>query len=148
MENATKALLIAGGVLIAIIIISIGLYLYSMFSNQSKEYNDIISATELEKFNSKFNVYIGRNDIKAQEIVSIVNFAKEYNGQVEIYVEIDGKSERILFSGNPEEEVVLSQETFIKNNKDSYFSCKGNSKNPLYNEEGKIIKLTFKKEKK
>lgn len=148
MENATKALLIAGVVLIAIIIISIGLYLYSMFSNQSKEYNDIISATELEKFNSKFNVFIGRTDIRAQEIVSVANLAKEYNDQVKIFVEMEGKTKEILFSGNPAEEVLLNQETFIKNNKDSYFSCKGSSENPEYNEEGKIVKLTFKKETK
>ena len=54
MENATKALLIAGGVLIAIIMLSVGVALYSIYSNQAKEYDQIVSDTEIQKFNSKF----------------------------------------------------------------------------------------------
>lgn len=137
MENATKAILIAGGVLIALIIISIGIYLYTLYSSQSEEYSQIISATELQKFNSKFDVYVGRNDITAQEIVSVVNLSKEYDNQVQIYL----KNSKIEFTTSN------TQEDFIKNNKDKKFSCMLNSSttnpNPKYDEYGKIIKLTF-----
>lgn len=134
MENATKALLIAGGVLIAILIILAGVYLYSLFSEQSKLYKETISATELEKFNSKFDVYLGRENITAQEIVSIVNYAKEYGNQIEIYIE----NKKIEFTAT-------SQEEFLKSNLNVLFSCVDSNTNPKYDSNGRIIKLTFKK---
>lgn len=137
MENATKALLIAGTVLIAIIMVATAVYLYSLFSNQTKEYDATISAVELEKFNSKFDVYIGRDDIKAQEIVSVVNLAKEYDYQIQIYL---GGS-KLEFSSS------YTQETFIKENQDELFSCTLNTSNsnpnPAYDANGKITKLRF-----
>lgn len=134
MENATKALLIAGGILISMLIILAGLYLYSLFSEQSELYKETISTTELEKFNSKFDVYLGRENITAQEIVSIVNFAKEYGEQIEIYI------------GNKKVEfTTTTQEDFLKSNLNILFSCVSSNTNPKYDNNGKIIKLTFKK---
>ena len=137
MENATKALLIAGGVLIAIIMVSIAVHLHSMYSSQAEEYNETITAVELEKFNSKFFVYLGRNDIKVQEIVSVVNLAKEYDYQIKIYV-----SGTILnFDAS------YTQEDFIKDKQDKLFSCtfnaSGGNSNPTYDANGKITKLRF-----
>ncbi|MGN1310249.1 MAG: hypothetical protein ACI4VP_00810 [Clostridia bacterium] len=132
MENATKALLIAGGVLIAIIILTIGVTLYSMYSNQSKEYNQIITTTEIQKFNSKFDAYVGRTDITAQEVVSVVNLAKEYNDIVTI------KLEGSILKFN-----TITPEQFIKQNLDETFSCQ----NPEYDSEtGKITRDKIYKE--
>ena len=132
MENATKALLIAGTVLIAIIMISIAVYLYSMYSNQSKEYNTLISSIEIEKFNSKFEVFVGRNDITPQEIVSAVNLSREYNNQIKIFL----GSLEISYT---------SAEEFMKNNINDSFSCTWSVTNPEYDENGKITKITFTK---
>ncbi len=125
MENASKALLIAGVALIAILILSIAIYLFTLYSNQAKEYNDIISGTELQKFNSKFDVYIGRDDITAQEIASVFNLAKEYQGSVEIQI-------NKTFSGTEE---------FVKEFFNSTFSC---TDSVYDNNTGKIVKLVFK----
>lgn len=133
MENATKALLIAGAVLIAIIMISIAVYLYSLYSGQADQYSAIISDTELQKFNSKFDVYLGRENITAQEIVSVVNLAKEYNNQVQIYLE----GTRLQFTSS-------TPEDFIKTNQNNLFSCTWSTSNPTYDTNGKIIKLMFK----
>ena len=131
MENASKALLIAGGVLIAILILSVGVYLYTAFSNQSKEYSQIIQDTELQKFNSKFDVYVGRTDITAQEIVSIVNLAQEYNNLVN--VEVYNKS-NIL-------QTYINSEMFVKTFLDNKFECL----ETVYNSTtGKIVKIIFK----
>lgn len=135
MENATRALLIAGGVLIAILILSVGVYLYVLYSNQTQQYNEVISLTELQKFNRKFEVYIGRKDIRAQEIVSIVNLAKENSGQVQIYLGIN----KIEFTATNR------PEDFIKDNEDEVFSCTFSENNPLYDTSGKVTKLTFMK---
>lgn len=128
MENASKALLIAGGVFIAIVILSTAIYLYTSFSNQTKEYDSIMSATELQKFNSKFDVYIGRNNITAQEMSTIINLAKEYNNSVEIIIQ--GQASTIL---------TLTPENFIKKFLNSTFSCS----NVEYSQTGKIEKLIF-----
>jgi len=133
MENATKALLIAGTVLIAIIMVSIAVYLHSLYSDQVDQYSETISATELQKFNSKFDVYLGRENITAQEIVSVVNLAKEYNNQIQIYL---GTTRLEFTSSTPED--------FIKTNQNNLFSCTWSTSNPTYDINGKIIKLTFK----
>lgn len=136
MENASKALLIAGGVLIAIIILSIALFLYSLYANRAKEYSQIMSTTELQKFNSKFETYVGRNDITAQEIVSVVNLAKEYNGQVKIYLGIT----QLVFSTEK------TPEDFIKENQDKMFAFRqstASQPNPEYDSNGRIKKIIF-----
>lgn len=137
MENASKALLIAGTVLIAIIMVSIAVYLFALYSSQTKEYNATISAIELQKFNSKFDVYIGRSDITAQEIVTVVNLSKEYGNQIQIYL---GNSTIEFTASN-------TQEDFIKNNQDKQFKCTLNTSelnpNPTYDANGKITKLKF-----
>lgn len=133
MENATKALLIAGGVLIAIIILAIGVGLYKIYSNQAKEYNQIISNTEIQKFNSKFIIYVGRENITPQEIVTVVNLAKEYNNEVTINIK-DGYNEKIEIS---------SPEDFIRDYLDKQFICE--AKNCKYDETGKIKEITFEK---
>ena len=137
MENATKALLMAAGVLITIIVLTIGMSLYSFFSNNAREFKQTLSDAEISKFNSKFEPYIGRTDIKAQEVVSVVNLANELNNQIEIIVKIGDIIEDI---SNPEE--------FLKDNVDKIFECKfkdATSKypNPIYDASGKMVKLTF-----
>ena len=131
MENATKALLIAGGVLITILILSAGVYLYTAFSNQSKEYSAIISETELQKFNSKFDIYVARQDVSAQEVATIVNLSREYNGQVNI---------EIYNSGNVRQ-VYTTPENFVMKFLNSSFSCIDVQYD---NNTAKITKLTFK----
>lgn len=58
MENATKALLIAAAVLVAILIISLGLVVYNMAS-EAMEGADL-SAAEVEAFNDQFDKYNGQ----------------------------------------------------------------------------------------
>lgn len=69
MENASQALLIAGGVLIAILVISLGVYIFGTASSISEEYDRTMSATEISKFNAKFegyekNPYYAENDVQ------------------------------------------------------------------------------------
>lgn len=134
MENASKALLIAGTVLIAIIMISTAVYLYTAYSKQVKEYDATISATELQKFNSKFDVYVGRDDITPQEIVSVVNLAKEYGNQVQIYIGF----RKLEFTES------YTQEDFIKSTQDKTFKCTlAYPYEPKYDANGKITRLSF-----
>ena len=60
MENATKALLIAAAVLVAILIISLGIGIFNMASEQVYNAGDL-SEYQIQQFNEKFTKYEGEN---------------------------------------------------------------------------------------
>ena len=57
MENASKALLIAGAIILAIVLISLGMYVFGIGSNAVK--NGGIDEAEVLAFNEKFYKYEG-----------------------------------------------------------------------------------------
>ena len=59
MENATKALLIAAAILIAILIISLGIVVYNMAAETVQNVN--MSEQEIKAFNDQFTRYEGEN---------------------------------------------------------------------------------------
>ena len=61
MENASKALLIAGGVLITMIVASLGVYLYSVYHEHSEIMLAAMSEKDVTEFNSKFWAFEGRD---------------------------------------------------------------------------------------
>lgn len=58
MENASKALIIAGAVLITILIIGLGMYIYNQAANSIDSIN--LSAEQIRMYNSKFLQYEGK----------------------------------------------------------------------------------------
>ena len=54
MENASKALIIAGEILIGVIILSILAYLFSSASGLSQSYSEAEQKKVLDAFNNKF----------------------------------------------------------------------------------------------
>ena len=78
MENASKALLIAGGVLIAMIITSFGVYLYGVYRGHSENMIAKMTEKEVTEFNAKFTVFEDR-ELTANEVVSIMNLCRENN---------------------------------------------------------------------
>ena len=82
MENASKALIIAGAILLSILIIAIGMYIYS--SAQAQVNNSItnMSTSEIEGFNSTFTTYEGvqtGSQVKAllQRLIANANTYKD-----------------------------------------------------------------------
>lgn len=75
MENATKALLIAGGVLISIIIISVLVVTFQKYGNVLKTYDATVNQEEITKFNTNFTKYLGQ-DLTIHEAITITNFAE------------------------------------------------------------------------
>ena len=74
MENATKALLMAGGVLIAIIILSVLVITLHHTGNVSKGYDQTVQTEEITTFNSNFTKYLGQN-FTIHQAITITNFA-------------------------------------------------------------------------
>lgn len=92
MENASKALIMAGGILVGVIIITIGVYVFATFGATSEEIQTEIEQRALAEFNTNFTKYLGNNKCTIHDIVSLANFAKKYNQDLD-YSEADSKNQ-------------------------------------------------------
>ena len=75
MENATKALLMGGAILIAILLISIGVLLFQSTDDIRGEANTSMSTAAVGAFNTKFTPYIGKGKSAEQTkaLISLIN---------------------------------------------------------------------------
>lgn len=77
MENASKALIIAGAVLIGILIISMGVLLATTLQKTARTHYTSMSTNEIQKFNSEitknFIIENGETYITAQGIITLKN---------------------------------------------------------------------------
>ena len=79
MENASNALLIAGGILIGVLVLSIGVYLYTMFGTSGASISDQLNERQIDEFNAQFYKYENLDTIKIHDIISVANLAKQNN---------------------------------------------------------------------
>ena len=90
MENAVKALLIAGGVFLSLIIISAGVILYTNLDKNTEYYSKEPEIVNLNTINARFEKYRGRTDLTSQDIITIYSFIEEFNKKntkpISIYV--------------------------------------------------------------
>lgn len=80
MENASKALLIAAGVLVGVLLLSLMVTLFVSASSLSKTYDENKNAEAIQQFNANFTKYLGQN-LTIHQVVTICNFA-EKNGVI------------------------------------------------------------------
>ena len=90
MENASKALLIAASVLIAILLIAFGMKIFITSSKPVDNVEGAMNSTEIATFNSKFLSYAGTSksaaQVKALANVIIANNSTNDNHKVKIKV--------------------------------------------------------------
>ena len=84
MENASKALLMAAGVLIGLMIISLGVYLFANFGGTSSQIHDNIENNQIAQFNSQFTSYVGKENVTIHDVVSIAKLATQNNQYYEL----------------------------------------------------------------
>lgn len=128
MENASKALLIAGGMLILILILTFAVYMFGKIANDTSKFYEEMSETELAEYNQQYFEYDGRgtqkdadgnwiNPLQIQDVVSIINLVKnnENKGYIptSISVLLDGKN-------------ITNEDTekLLKDNLGTKYSCK------------------------
>ncbi len=75
MENASKALIIAGAILLSILIIGLGMGIYNNAKNGMGSAD--LSGTEVNAHNSKFESYEGR--MKGTEVSALITTIKSNN---------------------------------------------------------------------
>lgn len=113
MENASKALIIAGSILVAVLVISLGVMI---FRNMSKSVVDdtSLSTQQISQFNSKITPYVGNNisgsnvNNLRQHIISIDNDVKvnKKAGAINMYLEKNDGSKTLLVGYNSTTDVV------------------------------------------
>lgn len=88
MENASKALIIAGGILIALLVASGLIVMWTQISNYSNEEADRKKEEQLIRFNQEYATY-DRDNVLGSDILTLSNKAKDYNTlkPVDNYVE-------------------------------------------------------------
>lgn len=78
MENASKALLIAGGILLLMILVSLILYVKGTVSEYYASEQQLEDIADTAKFNEQFTNY-NRKDVQGYELISLVNKVVDYN---------------------------------------------------------------------
>ena len=85
MENAIKALYIAAGVLIGIMILSLAVMLFSSLQSYIDEYKEQIEFNELNAFNNKYQKYVDtEQNLTIQDIITVAGLAYEDNSSFNI----------------------------------------------------------------
>lgn len=77
MENASKAIIMAGGILIAIIIVTVLVIVFSSISDVYSEEGMSLTAEQLEEYNRKFSTY--DKSLYGSELLSLANLVHDYN---------------------------------------------------------------------
>ncbi len=78
MENASKALIMAGGVLISVLLASFMIMILRKAGSMSAEYDSQATANELVKFNSQFEAYV-KTDNTFFDVITAANLAYDIN---------------------------------------------------------------------
>ncbi|MCI9063879.1 MAG: hypothetical protein HFJ17_04685 [Clostridia bacterium] len=78
MENASKALLMAGGVFLTLLVVSLLMYAWNMYSDYQNEQDRLQMIEDTAKFNQQFTNY-DRDDVYGYDVLSLVNKAIDYN---------------------------------------------------------------------
>lgn len=100
MENASKALLMAGGLLIGIMVVSIFVYVFSSYSTRSAQIDEKIHAYELTQQTNKYLKYTGSDTNSIYDVVTAANQAMDDNKNLKLGYNPDGGDQiRVIVNG-------------------------------------------------
>ena len=81
MENASKALIIAGGVLLAIMILALLVYMGTAMTDMAESQDRKLAAQQLEEFNKSYLVY-NKTKMYGTDVITVVNKAINHNKNI------------------------------------------------------------------
>lgn len=148
MENASKALMMAGAVLLGILLVSIFIYVYANSSMFSSNFEEQQNEIQLQEFNAQYEKYANRKDLTAQDIVSVANMAINNNQKGErLAINVYVNSGVIGYSGNFETKNEQYFYQFInaynqRNTPSSPVKFKGSIPAGAY-QDGQLVKIRF-----
>lgn len=145
MENASKALLMAAGVLIGVVLLSLLAYLFTTYGDTADTIQKQIELGQIQNFNNKFLAYDGQTTLTIYDINTVVNMVADSNKKYGLTEPEDNNYYISVYMGNKQIENDNDFRTIVRNmeNKDSqeYIDKKNNS---LYGEIGQLKKYTCK----
>lgn len=138
MENATKALLIAAGVLIGVMILSLAVALYSELDAYVEISNEKIEFNELNAFNTQFTKYINyigtekQFDLTIQDVVTAANIAYENNLDYNATVDLRGNPSTLyvaiyLDGRSIENDIHEKTSNLLTDNLGKTYKCEGSA---------------------
>jgi len=74
MENATKALIIAGAILVAILIVTMGIRLLSNTSGMNDSAGNVVDQASVQQFNGRLETGIG-NNVTGSNVIAMLEAA-------------------------------------------------------------------------
>ena len=122
MENASKALLMVGGILVGILILTLMATLFINSKQLSNAHNEERKTQAIQQFNVNFTKYLGQ-ELTIHQVVTICSFAKEEN--------------------NKHHEVTIISGTYTKDDIKININSKYKMKIKSYSEEGYIKSIFF-----
>ena len=154
MENASKALIMAAGVLIGVMILTLWVYLFLSFGAQSEDIYNKMEEQQLVEYNAQYTLYSGRNDVTIYDIISVANLAYENNKKYLDYTNFDSEYQvMVMFNGRDIASTTLTDRNRLLQN---YLEVSGNvDSNGVttkftgvigendYHENGRIKKISF-----
>ena len=97
MENASKALIIAGAILISILLISVGIIVMNAINKPIEEAGGTSESYAIQMFNDKFSSYMGAN-LDYNTVKDIFNIVTSANGSAEVKADIANR--KVVFEGD------------------------------------------------
>lgn len=79
MENASKALIMACGVLIGVLLLSLAAYLFVDFGSTAAKINEQNAQQRVVEFNSRFTSYENRTGLTIYDVITVLGYAQENN---------------------------------------------------------------------
>ena len=115
MENASKALLIAGSVLIILLLIGVGMLIYSRATGVIDTAASTMNTQEIQAFNSQFSAYEGNQ--KGASIRSLISKVIANNAT---YKDTDSKQVYIIYGEETNDATELSKISLAMNTGKTY----------------------------
>lgn len=134
MENASKALLIAASVLIAILLIAMAVRVLTSTQGTVDSVDGTMKTTEQTLLINKFSSYVGSNKSKAQ-VMSLINLVQSHNQNSSTKVGIKVTIDSATHEFDPNKDYSKKDANIvgsINNNYDSIINAVGNTTNRTF----------------
>ena len=149
MENATKALYIAAGVLMGIMVLSLAVMLFSSLQSYVEEYKSQIEFNELNTFNNRYQKYVDTEEnLTIQDIVTVAGMAYEDNSSFSAEPSDWGEiSENSLYvgvylNGKRIDQTIKDEiKNLLAENTEKRYEC--TTENIKYNKVGRVYEICF-----
>ena len=139
MENASKALLIAGSILIAIVLIAVGLKVLGSTSGVTEQVGQVSTNLETSIFNQQFTAYAGQQSAtEVKALFSLIATSNQRNPNNRITLVGNGTNFSGLNSINTNDPSIIRNKTSVINQGTTYTVSITS-----YNAEGLVSQITI-----